>query len=132
MMAAYLMVAQSIEGLENKPDKRQRSKEQRDCAGMIQVVTKPQGFVAKVIGAGAAQGRDQILPKFVARFALRTLQEQHDKAGENHHRCPVVDSLHFSRPPVPVLPCLYAKTGARPLSLVAVAAGRCSAATAAR
>ncbi len=82
------------EGLQDKPYERQGRNPQCDSGKVIRHPASLQRFIPEVIGAGATDRRDQILPQVITGNTLRTLQKQHDQPREDDDCQPVVRRFH--------------------------------------
>ena len=83
-----------LEGTQDDPDKCQRGNSQRRSADVPGRVGKLYGLVAEIIGSGAADRGDEVLPQMVSRNTLGALKEQHDQAGKDDDCRPVIGCFH--------------------------------------
>ena len=90
----------SLERFQDDIDESQRRDAKRHGTDVIQGDIELQSFVAEVIRYRAADCCDEVLPQMIARLTLRALKKQDDETSEDHHRAPIVDSLHRVDPPL--------------------------------
>lgn len=79
---------------QHNPDKGEGCNADGNGTKMIGGISKLDRFVADIVGNGATNRRDEILPQMIARLALGALEKQHDQACKDNDRRPVVGRFH--------------------------------------
>jgi hypothetical protein len=87
-------------GLQYDPDEGQRRHAKRDRGDVIVRLVEFHGFIAKVVGRGAAHGGDQVLPQVVSGNTLGALQKQNDQPRKDDDGNPIVRCFHCAFPKI--------------------------------
>jgi hypothetical protein len=84
----------ALERAKRDPDERQGRHPERDGAKVIGRIVKLDGFVTDIVGRGATESSNKVLPQVIARNALGSLQKKYDQAGKDNDCRPVVRRFH--------------------------------------